>query len=245
MDEAADRRIGEDMLKRKLNEIGSNLYRSLVYPFVRMRLERKSKSILKQGSYLYGGSTLSGRNFVGRDSQLCNVSLGYCSYLNKNCDLANTEIGRYTSIGNGVTTVLGKHPTDTFVSTHPAFYSASALGYSYVTEDRFVEMTYLDEASRIQVRIGNDVWIGSNVQIMEGVTIADGCVVAAGAVVTKDTEAYGIYAGVPARLIRKRFDDETIEKLLHLQWWKKDENWIREHVEQFKDCQELLREVDG
>lgn len=229
------------MIKRHLSEIGSNLYRALIYPFIRMKMERKSKSILKQGTYLYGGTVLEGHNFVGRDSQLCNVSLGYCSYVNRNCDLSNTEIGKYTSIGNQVSTVLGKHPTDTFVSTHPAFYSATAMGYSYVKEDRFDEMSYLDEEGRKQVRIGNDVWIGNHVQLMEGVTVADGSVLAAGSIVTKDTVPYGIYAGVPAKLVRKRFDDETIEKLLKLQWWNRSEDWIRDHVDRFQDCKELLK----
>lgn len=59
-------------------------------------------------------------------------------------------------------------------------------------------------SSEHDIIIGNDVWIGFGVQVMSGVTIADGCVIAAGAIVTKDTEPYGVYAGIPARLIKYR-----------------------------------------
>ena len=67
--------------------------------------------------------------------------------------------------------------------------------------------------------IGNDVWIGNNVTIMPGVKIGDGAVIGTNATVTKDVEPYSIVAGNPAKLIRKRFDDETIEFLLKLKWW--------------------------
>jgi virginiamycin A acetyltransferase len=69
------------------------------------------------------------------------------------------------------------------------------------------------------VVIGNDAWIGQGVTILSGVTIGDGSVVAARSVVTKDVPAYGIVAGNPVRLIRQRFDEATIARLLALRWW--------------------------
>lgn len=67
--------------------------------------------------------------------------------------------------------------------------------------------------------IGNDVWIGIRAIILPGVNVHDGAVIGAGRVVTKDVGPYEIWAGNPARMIRKRFDDETIEKLLEMKWW--------------------------
>ncbi len=69
------------------------------------------------------------------------------------------------------------------------------------------------------IRIGNDVWIGYEATIMVGVHIGDGAIVAARAVVTKDVPPYTIVGGVPAKEIRKRFDEETIGQLLQLKWW--------------------------
>ena len=67
--------------------------------------------------------------------------------------------------------------------------------------------------------VGNDVWIGQNVTILPGVKIGDGAIIGANSTVGSDVEAYTIVAGNPARIIRKRFDDELIELLEKLQWW--------------------------
>ena len=72
---------------------------------------------------------------------------------------------------------------------------------------------------RGDIVIGNDVWIGYEAVILSGVTIGDGAVVAARSVVTRDVEPYTIVGGVPARPIRRRFDEETIDALLELRWW--------------------------
>ncbi|MGN1275552.1 MAG: CatB-related O-acetyltransferase, partial [Floccifex sp.] len=81
--------------------------------------------------------------------------------------------------------------------------------------------------------IGNDVWIGNNVTILAGVSVGDGAVLAAGAVVTKDVPPYAIVGGVPAKILRFRFDDGTIKELQKLEWWNKNPDWIKEHKDQF------------
>ena len=81
--------------------------------------------------------------------------------------------------------------------------------------------------------IGNDVWIGQNAVVLPGVTVHDGAVCAAGAVVTHDVPPYTIVGGVPARIIKKRYPDQMIEKLLKIRWWNWTDAKIRENLEYF------------
>ncbi len=78
--------------------------------------------------------------------------------------------------------------------------------------------------------IGNDVWIGYEAVILSGVTIGDGAIIGTRAVVTKDVPPYTIVGGVPAKPIRKRFDDETIKKLEEVRWWNWDDEKIRQSI---------------
>ena len=237
------------MLKRKLEEIGSILYRSFVFPFQRIAIEIRTKSVLKQGSYLNKGTVLEGRNYVGKETVLSNVRLGFGSYVSNAGDLSNVKIGRYCAIGPEVKMVLGRHPVDgKHAALHPAFYSASgAMGFTYVPKGEpgsFEEAIFFNKESQIQVIIGNDVWIGQDVRILEGVTIGDGAVIAAGSIVTKDIEPYGVYAGVPAKKIKSRFDKEIAEKLLQYKWWEKDEAWIHSNITAFEDVEQLIRALE-
>lgn len=93
--------------------------------------------------------------------------------------------------------------------------------------------------------IGNDVWIGANAIILQGVTIGDGAIIAAGAVVTKDVPPYAIVGGVPAKVIKYRFSDEVILKLLQIKWWDKPEEWIIQKLEKFTDVSGFVKFVEG
>ncbi len=85
------------------------------------------------------------------------------------------------------------------------------------------DMNGLDPKGKIldpnPINIGNDVWIGKDVSIFGGVTIGNGCIIGAKALVNKDCVPYGIYGGIPAKLIRLRFSEDVIEQLLDLKWW--------------------------
>ena len=83
--------------------------------------------------------------------------------------------------------------------------------------------------------IGNDVWIGYEAVIMSGVTIGDGAIIGARAVVTKNVPPYTIVGGIPAKTIRKRFDENTISKLQEMKWW----NWTEEKIK--KNISEIGR----
>ena len=186
------------------------------------------------GSYIKS-TELKGRNYIGKNSVLKNCSVGFGSYVNNNADLTDTDIGRYTSIGTNVSTVIGKHPISKQVAMHPAFTDPQKIfGFSYTDKKIF-------DPAQERTKIGNDVWIGNNVLIMGGVKIADGAVIGAGSIVTKDVKPYSINAGVPAKPIKDRFDEGQKEKLLRFKWWEKDEAWIRNHIQSFEDIEEFLK----
>lgn len=100
--------------------------------------------------------------------------------------------------------------------------------------------------SRGPVRIGSDTWVGWRALIMSGVDIGDGAVVAAGAVVTKDVPAYAVVGGNPARVIRYRFDEATIEALLRIRWWDWPQERVLAHVDQLNcpDVGDFVRRHD-
>ena len=182
-----------------------------------------------------------GGNRLGDDTWFLNSSIGYASYVSDHSFIKNTVIGRYTCIANEVMTVAGNHPTS-FVSIHPAFYSL-AQKPSYVKQSKFEDFKYLDSEKRISIKIGNDVWIGARVTILEGISIGDGAVVATGAIVTKDIPPYAIVGGVPAKVIKYRFNEEIIQKLLKLKWWEKDQEWIQNHADNFDDVKKLFSNI--
>lgn len=182
-------------------------------------------------------------------NRLCDYSsfsgkLGYASYIGPN-SCVNARVGRFSSIASGVTIVSGNHPTNTMVSTHPAFFSKKKrCGMTFVSETIFDEVTYADSEHH-HVVIGNDVWIGANTTILNGVHIGDGAIIAAGAVVVKDVPPYTVVGGVPARAIKKRFTPEQIAFLQTFQWWNNDIAWLRRNAECFRDIDLFTEEFNS
>lgn len=152
------------------------------------------------------------------NSDFRNVSMRRYSYAGYGCRINNCDIGSFCSIAENVAIGFGEHRLD-YVSTSPIFHEGSnILGRNFSSHPRATE-------SRTQ--IGNDVWIGLNVVILAGVVIGDGAVIGAGSIVTKDVPPYAIWAGTPARQIRKRFDEKMIQALCELRWW----DWPEEKIE--------------
>ncbi|WP_425524556.1 CatB-related O-acetyltransferase [Diplocloster hominis] len=183
-----------------------------------------------------------GANSLAMGCTFISSKLGFGSYVASNSFIRHTEIGRYCCIGKNVRVVDVTHPSNTFVSVHPAFYSVNNIsGKSYIEKEKFQEKLKINSDSDRAVIIGNDVWIGDGVQIIGGHKIGDGAIVAAGAVVTKDVRPYAIVGGVPAGIIRYRFDDDDISYLMQLRWWDKDQDWIEKHAVYFEDIKLLRR----
>lgn len=178
-------------------------------------------------SYVDAKSSFAGFNRLSVGTIVVDSKIGRGSYIGggrvQSCDMGSfCSIGARTRIGG-----LGRHPTN-WISTHPAFYSP--LAQAGIT---FCDKSHFTELSRVQV--GNDVWIGAGSMVLDGVRIGDGAIIAAGAVVTRDVEPYAIVGGVPARVIRYRFDAASIAQLLELRWWDWPLDQLRQASHLFRD----------
>lgn len=183
-----------------------------------------------------------GDNFVGDRAFVASSNVGFGTYISGGSTIKSAKIGRYCSIGSYVQTGLGTHPSKKFVSTHPAFFSTRMqAGFTFVTDNRFNEHIYAN--GKYIVTIGNDVWVGNNVLIMDGVSIGDGAIIAAGAIVTRDVPPYAIHGGIPAKLIRYRFDDQHISQLLKLKWWDWSVEKIKRYSHLFDNVEAFIKEV--
>ena len=157
--------------------------------------------------------------------------LGKYSYIGNNSFVSDTDIGSFTSISTDCYIGGTSHPTD-WVSTSPVFHK-----WENIMKKNFARTEF--EIFK-RTTIGNDVWIGNRVMIKAGVKIADGAVIGMGSIVTKDIGPYEIWAGNPARLIRKRFDDETIDAFEKMKWWEWNDNKIEEYADKFTVPSELI-----
>ena len=184
---------------------------------------------------------MEGKNVINKKTNIYRSKIGLGTYIGENSNVVFTKIGRFCSIGNNFKIICFTHPTQKYVSTHPAFFSTKKQAdFTFVNEDNFEERIKL-ENSDLSVEIGNDVWIGENVTIMGGVKIGDGAIIGANALVTKDVEPYSINVGVPSKKIKYRFHKNDIEYLQELKWWNiKIEN-IEENAKYFNDIDELRK----
>lgn len=151
-----------------------------------------------------------------------------------------TKIGRYCSVGEN-SKIYRNHNIE-IVTTYPI------INPIFTEWDRYVECR--DELQRNSIEmpnhnksvyIGNDVWIGANVMIMPGVKVGNGAVIAGGAVVTKDVPDYAVVGGVPAHVIKYRFDKKQIDMLQQIKWWEWSHDFILKNIECIFDVNRMIK----
>jgi acetyltransferase-like isoleucine patch superfamily enzyme len=192
-------------------------------------------------------------------------AIGSFSYSHTNGLDRDMTIGRYCSIASGVTILGPEHPTDWLMTSDIAYINSEISAGALRAIAAPTEPPCRFDAKRTMPVIGNDVWIGQDVRLKRGVTIGDGAIIGACALVTKDVPAYAVMGGVPAKIIRYRFPERLIARLLESRWWDYFEpdfrrfgyddaerfldtfegavscGWIRP----WKPCGPLLRDVIG
>ncbi len=172
-------------------------------------------------------------NWIGDNTNVMCSRIDMFSYIGSNCNLSNTIIGKYTSIGPNVHLASGNHPIH-YLSTSPATYRKTFMCFNpHLLKSNLFDFEHalIEDYDDIYCKIGNDVWIASNVTLVCGkkaIVIGDGSIIKAGSVVTKDVPPYAIVSGNPAAIVKYRFSEEIIKRIVEENWWNKPLSWIKE-----------------
>lgn len=217
-----------------IRKILNNLY--LIYFKYK---SRKKGCIFAKNSSISSTDIFEGNNYIS--GRVIDSYVGYGTYISDRCFFRGCKIGKYCSIAPDVKMLRGTHPTRDFVSTSPAFYlKDNPVGKSYVDKDLFSPEARSKIDREYELVIGNDVWIGQHALLLQGISIGDGAIIGAGAVVTKDVPPYAIIGGVPAKVMRYRFEEQQIMALEKIKWWDRDEKWVMKHANLFVSIETFL-----
>lgn len=166
-----------------------------------------------------------------------NCTIGQFTFVNDRTTLfPNTAVGRYCSIGKSCEIGAPTHP-DNWLTSSPVGF---AIERHFPNESALFPQSPFPQYQ--QTTIGADVWIGSLSIITGGVTIGHGAIVGGGSVVTTDVPPYAIVVGAPARVLRLRFDESTVQRLLSSRWWEMDPTEIAKL--DFTDVDKSLERIE-
>ena len=167
---------------------------------------------------------------IGSNNNIEDTIIDDYSYTSENCQIIHSTIKKFVNIASYVRLNPSQHPIS-WASQHHMQYRKEMFGFGFDDE------SFFDWRRERRVEIGNDVWIGHNVVIMGNVTIGDGAVIGSSSVVTKDIPPFAIAVGNPAKIIRYRFDEKTIEALQNIAWWNREDKKIKDSIEDFKSIE--------
>ena len=172
---------------------------------------------------------------VDSATEFHNSTMEKYSYVGYDSQVYNTQIGPFCSIGDFFLCGGATHPMD-WLSTSSAFYGGGNVGNSK-------KLAYYKIPSTKRTVIGADVWVGARATIVAGVNVGVGAVIGTGSVVTRDVPPYAIVAGVPAKVIKYRFPEDVIKKLLESRWWELPDEVIKEAATEFKNPIMFLEKI--
>lgn len=180
-------------------------------------------------------SNLHRTSRVASKSHLVGVFLGKYSYIGNNCTVLNTDIGNYCSVADNTVVGGASHPIN-WVSSSPVFHEGKNILRKNFSTHRY--------HTTKKTKIGHDVWIGNNCLIKSGVEIGNGAIIGMGSVLTKNVGPYEIWAGNPAKFVRKRFDNDVIDTLQKSNWWLWSDNEIESYAHSFHKPKEFFKSYE-
>lgn len=170
------------------------------------------------------------KEVVYKDMEIFGGVIGRYTCVGRVSTIQETKIGSFCALADYLTIGCDDHDYK-MITTHPFWHDSSWE----ISDDAELSKEYRKKEYAQPCIIGNDVWMGAGVIVCRNVIIGDGCVIGAGAVITRDIPPYSVVVGTPGRVIKKRFDDMTIERLLKCKWWDLPIEVIKDNLILFRD----------